>query len=78
MVYHMKTTLNISDETMRAVKQEALHRGQTMSALVEAALRGILTPKPKPARLPPLPEMHSGGVKVDVADRRALYDAMED
>jgi hypothetical protein len=73
----MKTTLNISDVTMRAVKREAMRRGQTMSAVVEAALRGIVSPLPPKAKAPPLPEFSGGGTRVDVADRRALYDIME-
>jgi len=77
MVSCMKTTLNISDATMRELKREAARRGRTMSQLVEAALRALLH-GPKPAReLPPLPEFHSGGLLVDVADRQALYDVME-
>ena len=77
MVNHMKTTLNISDVTMRALKREAARRGQTMSALVEAALRGVISPKPKRARLPKLPRFHGGIPRVNVADRNALYDFME-
>ena len=73
----MKTTLNISDVTMRALKQEAARRGQTMSALVEAALRGIIAPKPKAAPMPKLPAFHCGKARVNVADRDALYEVME-
>jgi hypothetical protein len=73
----MKTTVNISDVTMRELKREAVRQGRTMSDLIEAALRALLE-RPKPVReLPPLPEFHGGGLLVDVADRKALYDAME-
>jgi len=73
----MRTTLNISDVTMRRLKREAAQRGQTMSELVEAALRGLLQ-KTEPAHdLPPLPEFHSGGARVNVANRDALYEVME-
>lgn len=76
MVFHMKTTLSISDATMRAVKREAARRGQTMSELVESALRQALG-QARPARkLPPLPVHSSGGVRVDISDRKALYDAL--
>jgi hypothetical protein len=80
MVNHMKTTLNISDVTMRALKREAARRGQTMSALVEAALRDLITPKPPSAgtaQRPKLPQFHGGAARVDVADRDALYEVME-
>jgi hypothetical protein len=77
MVIHMKTTLNISDTVMRELKREATRRGQTMSELVEAALR-LLLREPKPHQdIPPLPEFSSGGSRVDVANRQLLYDVME-
>jgi len=77
MVIHMKTTLNISDVTMREVKREAARRQQTMSEMVEAALRTIVEPEPRAARLPPLPEFGGGGLRVNVANRDALYNVME-
>lgn len=73
----MKTTLNISDVTMRALKREGARRGQTMLALVETALRGIVSTQPPATSLPKLPAFHCGGARVNVADRRALHDAME-
>lgn len=76
MVFHMKTTLSISDSTMRAVKREAAKRGQTMSELVESALRQTLSQSKRVAKLPPLPSFSSGGSRVDVSDRNALYDTM--
>lgn len=77
MVNHMKTTLNISDVTMVAVKREAARRRQTMSELVEAALRAIVEPEQREVDMPPLPEFSSGGLRVNVANRDALYNAME-
>jgi len=76
MVFHMKTTLSISDATMRAVKREAARRGQTMSELVESALRQALRQPAATGKLPPLPIHSSGGARVNIADRKALYDAM--
>jgi hypothetical protein len=77
MHVRMKTTLNIDDKVMAELKREAASQGRTMSELVETALRLLLHPKGKRARLPPLPKFHSGGALVDVADRNALYQAME-
>jgi len=74
---NMKTTLNISDVTMRRLKREAARRGRTMSEMVEAALRGLLQKTEPPAGLPSLPEFRSGGARVNVANRDALYDVME-
>ena len=77
MVCCMKTTLNIDGQVMVAVKREAARRGTTMSALVEEALRKELRRAPAPGQLAALPTFDSGGALVDVADRDALYTAME-
>jgi hypothetical protein len=77
MVFHMKTTLNIDDGVMVRLKREAARQGKTMSELVETALRLLLQRRPHPAELPPLPSFRGGAELVDVADRDALYEAME-
>jgi Ribbon-helix-helix protein, copG family len=77
MENHMKTTLNIDETVMLRLKREAARQGRTMSELVETALRLFLRPKQKPAELAPLPTFDSGGALVDIADRDALYQAME-
>ncbi|MFH0939866.1 MAG: hypothetical protein V1899_11410 [Planctomycetota bacterium] len=59
----MKTTLSISDVIMREVKREAVRRRQTMSEIVEAALRVIVKPTRSKNKLPPLPEFSSGDYK---------------
>ncbi|MCA1809856.1 MAG: hypothetical protein ABR497_05975 [Kiritimatiellia bacterium] len=73
----MKTTLNISDITMLEVKREAARRRQTMSELVEAALRAIMETEQRAVDLPPLPEFSGGGIRVNVANRDVLYNVME-
>jgi len=77
MVIWMKTTLNIDDSVMTLLKKEAARRGCTMSELVESALRLLLTAKKDQRAIPPLPSFKSGGAMVEIADREALYDAME-
>ncbi len=77
MVFHMKTTLNIDDGVMAQLKSEAARQGRTMSELVEMALRQLFRSRKKKQPLPPLPTFDSGGALVDIADRDALYDAME-
>ena len=77
MVSHMKTTLNIDDTVMAQLKREAARQGRTMSELVETALRLLFRSRRGRAELPPLPAFRSGGHLVDVADRDALYHAME-
>jgi hypothetical protein len=74
----MKTTLVIDDTVMHKLRQKAARRGVTMSALVEAGLRRILE-EPGPEREPPpaLPMWDTGGARVDVANREALYGVLE-
>ncbi|MCS6952080.1 MAG: ribbon-helix-helix protein, CopG family [Bryobacterales bacterium] len=73
----MKTTLNIDDSVMTQLKAEAARRGCTMSELVESALRLFLRPRRRKLELPALPTFRSGGHLVDIANREALYEAME-
>ncbi len=77
MVIHMKTTLNIDDSVMAQLKREAARQGRTMSELVETALRMLFRTRKKKKEIPSLPSFHSSGALVDVADRDALYQAME-
>jgi hypothetical protein len=77
MDFHMKTTLNIDDTVMAELKREAARQGRTMSEMVETALRLLLRSQRKRGTLPALPVFHSGGALVDIADRDALYQAME-
>ena len=75
---HMKTTLNIDEAVFAELKREAARQGRTMSELVEMALRLMLSSQRKRrAALPDLPKFRSGGSVVDIADRDALYQAME-
>ena len=73
----MKTTLNIDETVMAELKREAARQGRTMSELVETALRNLFKSQRKPTQLSPLPTFHGGGALVDIADREALYQAME-
>ena len=73
----MKTTLNIDETVMAELRRQAARQGRTMSDLVETALRNLFQSQRKPAEFPPLPTFHGGGALVDIADREALYQAME-
>jgi len=77
MVFRVKTTLLIDDQVMARLKRESVRTGRTMSELVETALRRLLQTRPDPVDLRPLPSFKSGGALVDIADREALYRAME-
>ena len=78
MVYHMKTTVNISETVMRDLKQEAARRGKTMSELIECALRESLARRRSPSAGVSLPTFRGGKPQVDIANRDILYEAMED
>jgi predicted transcriptional regulator len=74
----MKTTLVIDDKVLARLRQEAARQGRTISELVEAALRQFLERRKEPApQLSELPTFDSGGAYVDIADREALYQAIE-
>jgi len=77
MVSHMKTTLNIDEKIMRDLKVRSAQTGETMSHLVEAALRNYLRPQWRKGPLPPLPTFHGGKVLANVDNRDELYEAME-
>lgn len=74
----MKTTLNISEATWKELKREAARRDETMSHLVEAAIRLFLRQPERQKELPPLPSFKTGGALVDISNREALYDVMDD
>jgi plasmid stability protein len=79
MVFLMKTTLNIDDSVMQRLREEAARQGRTMSELVEAGLRRVLDePEQGPEQTRgPMPQWRSGGALIDVADRDALYERMD-
>jgi hypothetical protein len=60
------------------LKQEAARRGQTMSEIVEAALRLFFRNPRQPRQPPELPTFDLGAELVDLADREALYRVMEE
>jgi hypothetical protein len=73
----MKTSLMIPDHLMRELKRLAARRGETLSAVVAEVLRRGLAEPRETMDLPPLPTHRMGRAAVDVADRDALYRAME-
>jgi hypothetical protein len=77
MIFHMKTTLIIPDRILRELKRLAAQRGETLSATVAECLRLGLQQRKAPADLPPLPIHRMGRPRLNVADRDALYRAME-
>lgn len=78
MVSGMKTTLNIDPTVMARLKREAARQRRTMSEMVETALRLTLRAERNRTPLPELPTFRGGRELVDIADRDALYRAMEE
>lgn len=76
MLIPMKTTLILPDSLVRTLKRRAVERGTTLSHVVAEALHRGLRKEPTTA-LPPLPLHRLGVARADVADRDALYQAME-
>ena len=81
-VLKVKTTLEIDESVLRRLREEAERRKTTMSDLADGMLRlGLAMPEPvRTARkpLPPLPTWRSGGFRVDIADREALYQVLDE
>lgn len=69
----------IDDGVMRRLKELAARRSTTISSLVEAALRAFLDPAETDAvELSPLPTWDFGGTLVNIDDREALYDVLDE
>ncbi|HEU4996619.1 MAG TPA: hypothetical protein VFT29_17505 [Gemmatimonadaceae bacterium] len=74
----MKTTLIIPDHIVRELKRRAARRGTTLSAVVAEVLRrGLESRAGGQTPPPPLPVHRMGRPMANLADRDALYAAME-
>jgi hypothetical protein len=76
----MKTTLVLDDGLVDRVRERAKERGVSMSTVVEEAIvRMLAEPEVLSAREPiELPSFPMGEFLVDITDRDALYDALDD
>ena len=81
-VLKMKTMIEIDESVVQRLREEAERQKTTMSDLVEAVLRlGLAMPEAAgtdPRPLTPLPTWRSGGFRVDIADREALYQVLDE
>lgn len=80
MLICMRTTLNLDDELMRAVKQRAAEIGSTMTEIFEQALREHLrrdTERDQPFVFRWVTVKGRALPGVDITDRDALYEQME-
>ena len=79
MIVCVRTTMNLPEGLMAQVKGRAAASGRTTTSLVEEALRLLLEQggAPKPYR--PMPVDHSGGgFLVDLLDKEALWEALDE
>lgn len=77
----MKTTIELDDALLAEVRRRAAEEHKTMKAFLEEAILARLRPQPRSrsryrAELPVVDGDRPPAV--DVADRRALYDLMDD
>ena len=77
----MRTTIAIADELLLAARQRARRNGQTLGALVEAALRRELAVDGDPDERPAIP-VFTGGTGprpgVDLSSNRALAEVLDE
>lgn len=77
----MKTTIEIDSRLLERAKRFATARGLTLRAVIEDALRARLAARPRGAaayRFEPPVVRGSRPPAVDVADRNALYDVLDE
>lgn len=77
----MKTTIDLDDALLAEVRQRAAEERKTMKAFLEEAILARLRPQPRSrasyrAELPVVEGDRPPAV--DVADRRALYDFLDE
>jgi hypothetical protein len=76
----MRTTLNLEDRLFRAAKKRAAETGETLTALIEKALRAYIQPtarRGKRFRLRLLVKKGRAVPGVNWDDRDSLYERME-
>ncbi|MBI4904285.1 MAG: type II toxin-antitoxin system VapB family antitoxin [Acidobacteria bacterium] len=76
----MRTTLNLDDNLMQAVKLRAAETGRTVTEMTESALRELLRNETKPQtqyRLRLKTVKGTGPPRVDLDDRNALIDFLD-
>jgi hypothetical protein len=79
MVVCMRATINLPDALAEAAKARARAEGRTFTSLVEEGLRSVLSHADEPAPIEPLPAYGEPGGRllIDLADRDALWSALD-
>ena len=77
----VKTTLNLDERLLARAKALALREGTTLTAIIEQSLRARLAPRARagtPGQLD-LPTVRgTAPPNVDITDRDALFDTLDD
>jgi hypothetical protein len=77
----MRTTVRLDDHLLSEAKRLAAESGRTLTAVIEDALRQLLTRRRRtaPKKRVKLPTHRGGGLQpgVDLADSAALLELME-
>lgn len=80
MLMCMRTTINLPDALATAAKRRAEAQGRTFTSLVEEGLRAVLdgTDERGSVELPVFdPPAGGRGMLVDIADKQALWEALD-
>lgn len=79
MLACVRATINLPDALAEAAKARARSEGRTFTSLVEEGLRSVLSRAAEPAPADPLPAYgdRQGRFLVDLADRDALWAALD-
>jgi len=76
----MRTTIHIDDQILAEIKQLAAQSGQTMTAIIEEALRQMLARRQQIVQRPPVSLITVSGNRtqpgVDLDDTAALFGLM--
>lgn len=82
MLQHMRTTVRLDDQLLKSVRRYAHDTGKSMKAVIEDALRHLLSRRAvkRPRRPVKLPTVSGRGVRpgVDLDDSAALLAYMEE
>ncbi len=81
MLVCMRTTLNLSDALAAEAKARAAAEGRTFTSFIEEALREHLAKRRPAATVEPLPtfgDPRTSRFLVDIDDRDALWEALEE
>lgn len=75
----MRTTISIDDDLYRRAKARAARTGQTVSQIIEDAVRDALRPRRGVAETRELPTFGGSGVLpgVDLTDAASMSDVMD-